>query len=90
MSREYLENKLNNTTIPIIRLIAKPIIKKGEDFKQFLGKSGYYDGNAEGIYLRICEGDFTIARGKIVRETFICGDEHWSKNTIIQNSIIKV
>jgi hypothetical protein len=36
-------------------------------------------GAAEGVYMKVCNGDFIVDRFKIVREGFIAGDggRHW-------------
>lgn len=45
-------------------------------------------GNLEGIVARRDEGDWCVARGKIVREDFKQAiEEHWSKRTIIWNRV---
>ena len=51
-------------------------------------KSIYSDSRIEGIYLKIFEKDYVKLRCKLVRNDFICGNEHWNKNQIIKNKIM--
>ena len=58
-------------------------LTKLDDFRRFLTqKSQFYDGLVEGIYVRVCDANHLIARGKIVRNDFLCGNKHWSKGQI--------
>jgi len=50
-------------------------------------KSVYTDGRVEGVYLKIFENDYVKARCKLVRNDFICGNEHWGKGIMQKNSI---
>merc|ERR1719453_2536834 len=47
-------------------------------------KSAFRSGqqNAEGVYVRVDEGDWLKERAKVVRPDFIAGDTHWSKKEI--------
>ena len=51
----------------------------------FFSKSGVM---REGVYLKVCDGDKIIARFKMVRKDFICG-QHWSKNKLTKNRVEK-
>jgi predicted kinase len=95
-SRQKLEEMLKNTTIPIINMIAKEVPKKMDTILKYIkSQSKYYNGLIEGVYLRICDGDYTIKRAKIVRPDFLCGNHddngnlvHWSKNQCTENIVI--
>lgn len=50
-------------------------------------KSEYTDGKVEGIYLKIFEGDYVKSRCKLVRNDFICGNDHWTKGGIQVNKV---
>ena len=87
-SREKLEKILEGTTIPQIRLIAKNKFKNMDQIIKLVNsESAYYKGKLEGVYVRICDENYTLKRAKIVRSDFICGDTHWSKNKCIENTI---
>lgn len=88
MSREKLEEKLQNSSINIIRLINKTSITNINDIKKYIVNSIYYNGLVEGIYVRFCEGDYVVKRGKVVRTDFLTDDKHWSKNTMIKNTVV--
>ncbi len=86
--RKNLETLLAKTTIPQIRLIGSgkyPSI--ASICKLVNSQSGYYSGPVEGVYVRICDDSHTIARAKIVRDDFICGDTHWSKSQCVENQL---
>ncbi len=87
-SREKLESILAQTTIPLIRLVGKGRYKNLDQIIKLVNtESAYYPGKLEGVYVRICEQDYTVKRAKIVRSDFICGDTHWSKNKCVENLI---
>ena len=50
-------------------------------------KSNYTEGKVEGIYLKIFEGKYIKSRCKLVRNDFICGNNHWTKGGLIVNKI---
>ena len=50
-------------------------------------ESEYADHRVEGIYLKIYEGDYVKSRCKLVRDDFICGNEHWNKGIIEKNKL---
>jgi len=84
---------LKTTSIVQVPLISHKIISDINDFTKLMKlKSSFYDGLVEGVYVRICEGDFTVNRAKIVRKDFICGEglcaKHWTKNNIVVNSLV--
>ena len=88
-SREKLENILSQTTIPLIRLVGSGRYKNLDQIIKLVNtESAYYSGKLEGVYVRICEGDYTVKRAKIVRSDFICGDTHWSKNKCVENLVV--
>lgn len=51
-------------------------------------QSIYYNGPIEGLYLRKCKNGKTIARCKLVRKDFKCGNENWNKTIIIKNQLV--
>ena len=50
-------------------------------------KSHYTDGRVEGIYLKIFQGDYVQSRCKLVRNDFMCGNDHWTKDGIQKNKL---
>jgi atypical dual specificity phosphatase len=88
VARPILEEKLKDTTINQIRLIAKTTITNINDIKQFIGDSIYYDGFAEGLYVRLCDSKHVLQRGKVVRPNFLTSETHWSKQIMIKNELI--
>lgn len=87
-SRKKLENKLKNTNIKIIPLIAEGKFTSINDIGNLVNnKSNYYDGKVEGVYIRICDDNWLIDRSKIVRNDFLSSDKHWSKSVPIYNII---
>jgi len=51
-------------------------------------KSSFYDGPAEGVYLRVDSEEYNEARCKIVRSNFLQSDDHWTKAAPVKNIII--
>ena len=88
-SRERLEKLLAGTSLYLIPLLAKKRVKDELELKEMVKmSSNFYDGPIEGVYLRICDDDWLIKRGKIVRPDFLSGNTHWSKNIMDPNTII--
>ncbi len=88
--RKNLETLLAKTTIPQIRLIGSGKYSSiAGIIKLANSQSGYYSGPVEGVYVRICDDFHTVARAKIVRNDFICGDTHWSKSQCVENQLSK-
>jgi atypical dual specificity phosphatase len=50
-------------------------------------QSEYTDSRIEGIYLKTFDGDYVKYRSKLVRNDFLSGNQHWSKNIIEKNKI---
>lgn len=58
--------------------------------RDLLGPSRIGEGAAEGIYLRVDEGDQLLARAKLVRPEFLQSiDEHWSGRPIVANVLAR-
>jgi atypical dual specificity phosphatase len=89
-SRKKLENILKNTSIHQVPLLLNESFKKVDDLVKLVKlKSNFYDGQIEGIYCRICDEDYLIKRGKIVRSDFISGNIHWSKGILEKNELLQ-
>ncbi|MFA5480114.1 MAG: RNA ligase family protein [Candidatus Muiribacteriota bacterium] len=58
------------------------------DIRQLLAQSKISDEPAEGLYLRINQGDWLLKRTKLVRSSFIQSvEEHWSRSVIKPNQL---
>jgi hypothetical protein len=56
--------------------------------RALLGPSRLADGPAEGLYVRIDQGERLVARAKIVRPEFLQAiDEHWSRRELKSNAL---
>lgn len=101
-SRPRLERALTGTSISLITIIAHKSFQNSQNFSRNLwfcqktdelrdlvnAKSNFYDGPVEGVYLRICDDDWLIKRGKIVRSDFTSGIEgHWTKDILTPNKL---
>ena len=69
-----------------------PLIAEGlfteKQLAGFIGPSHLGAPLAEGIYLRWDEGDWLVARAKVVRRGWLStADEHWTKRRVVPNRI---
>lgn len=88
LSRNKLEDRLKGTNIKIIPLLSKKKVTRTELIELLKIKSAYYDGFVEGLYLRICDENRTLNRGKIVRADFINNQaKHWDRGNLRKNII---
>lgn len=87
-NRDILVEKLKETNISYVREMYRGKIRdKNQLLKLIEQKSEYTDGRVEGIYLKIFENDYVRNRCKLVRNDFICGNEHWTKGGIQKNNL---
>lgn len=97
MSRPKICKLLEGTTIQLT-----PVLYEGkvtlDDLKKLINKkSQFYDGEIEGVYVKVFEDDIVKYRGKIVRSNFLCGHveitedgeqlNHWTKGKYVQNKL---
>ena len=87
-SRKILEEKLENTTINMVRIMYEGMVTKPQLIKLIEEKSIYTNGRVEGVYMKVFESDYVKYRAKLVRNDFICGSEHWSKHNVEKNKLI--
>ena len=87
VSRPVLEERLAGTGITLVPLVARTRLARPADAADFIGPSAFYDGPAEGVYVRVCDAEWTLERGKVVRPDFLSGDEHWSKHKVTPNGV---
>jgi len=87
-SRERLESCLAPTTIKLIPLIAYKSFKNSAELQSLVQTpSKFYEGPVEGAYARICDENWLIKRGKIVRSDFLSGNTHWKQNQLEPNQL---
>jgi atypical dual specificity phosphatase len=88
-NRDKLVEALTDTNIHYVREMYRgKITDKNQLLKMIEQKSDYTDGRVEGIYLKIFENDYVRARCKLVRNDFICGNDHWSKGILQKNKVV--
>ncbi|CAE6347854.1 unnamed protein product [Rhizoctonia solani] len=90
-SRKMLETVLADTNIlltPII-CICKAVPPNDALAELVRQDSRFYSGPAEGIYVKVETESVVRQRGKVVREDFIAGNEHWSKGLVRWNTILE-
>lgn len=49
--------------------------------------SQYGEEIMEGVYIKVSSENYVLERSKIVKENFICGNEHWSKGKLEKNRL---
>lgn len=87
-NRKILEERLEGTNIIPVRVMYRGLLKNRKQLLNMIQEeSEYADHRVEGIYLKIYEGDFVKSRCKLVRDDFICGNEHWNKGIIEKNKL---
>ena len=87
-NRDKLVEALKDTNLHYVREMYRGKIKdKNHLLKMIEQKSDYTDGRVEGIYLKIFENDYVKARCKLVRNDFICGNDHWNKGIMQKNTL---
>ncbi len=88
-SRQRLENILANTSIKYIPLVCSGSFASMNEILKFVTtKSQFYNGPIEGVYIRICDNMWLTDRAKIVRNDFLSGNEHWTKNIMTINKVV--
>lgn len=80
---------LAGTGIPVVPLVFRGPATRDELVRIVKTRqSSFYDGPAEGLYLRIDSPLYNEARCKIVRPDFLQSDEHWTKAAPVKNGIL--
>ena len=88
--RRTLEALLGGTGIhivPVVAVLEARMVGEDELRDAVKGKSRFYDGPVEGVYVKIERQGTVLARGKVVRADFIAGNEHWTKGPLRLNSV---
>jgi len=91
ISRTRLDEILIDTSIEMVPLLASHRFESLEKiYKYWEGDSAYTKTPREGVYIKMVDDDdeYTVARGKIVRNDFISGNKSWDKGILIPNTIL--
>ncbi|KAH7330622.1 hypothetical protein B0J17DRAFT_678834 [Rhizoctonia solani] len=90
-SRKVLEAALIGTSIRLTPIICTDKAIPPDDTLEKLVRSDsqFYPGPVEGIYVKVETESVVRQRGKVVREDFIAGNEHWSKGMIKWNTVLE-
>ncbi|KAJ1310711.1 hypothetical protein OPQ81_009235 [Rhizoctonia solani] len=90
-SRRMLEASLIGTGIQLTPVICtdKAIPSSDTLAKLVRQDSQFYLGPVEGIYVKVETESVVRQRGKVVREDFIAGNEHWSKGAVKWNAVLE-
>lgn len=80
----FLSSKRRDTLLGKVHIAQVPFLAHGHftfsEIQTLLSKSKLCDQPAEGLYLRIDQGEWLAQRAKLVRSTFIQAvDQHWSR-----------
>lgn len=91
-NHSFFSNQRRDDVFHRLGIVSVPVLGRGrfslKKLKGFLAKSSLGDKPAEGIYLRVDEGDWLIHRTKLVRPEFIQTiGEHWSRKSIQPNRL---
>jgi len=73
-------------------LSVPPLLAEGhfslDDLQRLMGPSRFGSEPMEGMYLRADDGEWLVARAKLVRETWVqVDDEHWSRRPLMANRL---
>ena len=89
LSSNALMERLRGTKISSVPTRELQPLQRSKEqlLKMILEPSVFYDGPVEGIYVRRESSGRVLDRAKIVRENFICGNEHWGKRAMVKNVV---
>ncbi|KZV87192.1 hypothetical protein EXIGLDRAFT_711887 [Exidia glandulosa HHB12029] len=90
VSRELLEGLLTGTGIQLTPVVYRGPLPTDDELVRMAGeKSMFYDGQREGVYVKVERAGKVVQRGKVVRKDFIAGNEHWTKGMIRLNGVVE-
>ena len=95
-SRDVLEARLEGSGIAIVPTVmriegrqeegAGPVMPSDEELKEIVQQpSRFYDGRAEGVYVKVEKDGIVVGHGKVVRADFIAGNKHWTRGDLELN-----
>lgn len=88
LSTEGLHNLLQSTTIPSVPVLHEGKMPADADLLAMIqGKSAFYDGRVEGVYVKVEAKSSVQLRGKVVRSDFIAGNDHWTRGNLRVNTL---
>ena len=59
-----------------------------EELKEMVQRpSQFYEGQVEGVNVKLERKGRVVSRGKVVRADFIAGNEHWSRGPLRLNAV---
>ncbi|KAK0467007.1 ATP dependent DNA ligase [Desarmillaria tabescens] len=88
VDRQSLNALLCTTSIQVVPLIYEGKMPSEGDLKKLVpGRSRFWDGRVEGVYVKVERDGRVVSRGKVVRADFISGNEHWTKGNLRLNGL---
>ncbi|KAK0202581.1 ATP dependent DNA ligase [Desarmillaria ectypa] len=88
IDRQSLEVLLGPTSIQVVPLVYEGKMPSEGDLKKLVqGRSRFWDGRVEGVYVKVEKDGRVVSRGKVVRRDFISGNEHWTKGDLKLNGL---
>ena len=89
-SRALFHKVMSSTTIATVRQVPTPEVLNRESVMKLIAQQSLFSSSAtrEGLVIRVDCDDHMVDKVKIVRQDFICGNEHWSKG-IMEFNIVK-
>lgn len=89
-SRDVLERIVGRVGIALAPIVWRgDAIPDDETMKGMVqGRSKFWDGRVEGIYVKVEQAGVVVKRGKVVRGDFIAGNDHWTKGNLAWNGIV--
>lgn len=92
LSRSLISNLLGSTSIsltPVLWNGNETEMPREQGLKDMVKTSSrFYDGEVEGIYIKVERGNKVLRRSKVVRGDFISGNDHWTKGRIKWNGLL--
>jgi len=90
--KKFFSTERRDNLFKKMGVINVPKVAKGQyslsDMESLITQSKISDSPAEGLYLRIEQGDWLVKRAKLVRPSFIQNvEEHWSRAVIKPNRL---
>ncbi|MGE4192449.1 MAG: RNA ligase family protein [Pseudodesulfovibrio sp.] len=91
-SAHFFSSERRDVLFKAMSIAQVPALARGHftypEIQNLLAKSKLGDQPAEGVYLRIDQGDWLAQRAKLVRPAFIQAvDQHWSRSAIKPNRL---
>jgi hypothetical protein len=91
-AQRFWSSARRDALVSVLGLARVPTLARGhfslEELTRLLGHSRLAQGPMEGLYARRDEGDFLLARAKLVRPEFVQAiDTHWSSRPLERNAL---